>query len=89
LAHEAVFVPTPELAEQAGMQQDALGLMREAAEHTSIEAVGKLAARAGVQTLVLVRLRPPPVYDIQITGIVDDDFSGRIVIASDGSELVP
>ena len=40
-------------------------------------------------TLVLVRLRPPPVYDIQITSEVDDDFSGRILIADDGDEIRP
>ena len=42
-----------------------------------------------METLVLVRLRPPPVYDVQITGLVDDDFSGRIVIADDGDEITP
>jgi ribonuclease BN (tRNA processing enzyme) len=51
--------------------------------------VGGLARRAGVETLVLVRLRPPPVYDIQLTSLIDDEFPGRIVIADDGDEITP
>jgi ribonuclease Z len=89
LVHEAGFVPTPELAEQIGLTTEPGRLLREAALHTSIDDVGGLATRAGVKTLVLVRLRPPPVYDIQITGLVDDHFSGRILIADDGDEITP
>ncbi len=89
LIHEAAFVPTPELAEEIGLAVEPERLRREAALHTSIDDVGGLATRAGVETLVLVRLRPPPVYDVQITGLVDDDFSGRIVIADDGDEITP
>ncbi len=89
LVHEAVFVPTPELAEEIGLAVEPERLRREAALHTSIDDVGGLATRASVETLVLVRLRPPPVYDVQITGVVDDHFSGRIVIADDGDEITP
>ena len=89
LVHEAAFVPAPDLAEEIGLDMDAERLRREGALHTSIEAVGELASRAGVETLVLVRLRPPPVYDLQITGLVDDRFGGRIVIADDGDEIRP
>ncbi len=89
LVHEAAFVPTPELAEEIGLTVEPERLRREAALHTSIDDVGELAARAGVKTLVLVRLRPPPVYDLQITGLVDDHFAGRIVIADDGDEITP
>jgi ribonuclease BN (tRNA processing enzyme) len=64
-------------------------LLRAAREHTAIDAVGALAQQAGVETLVLVRMRPPPVYDLQITSVVDDDFDGRIVIAEDGDEITP
>jgi ribonuclease Z len=89
LTHEAVYVPTPELAAQMGFEADPERLRREAAEHTAIDAVGGLARAAGVETLVLVRLRPPPVYDLQITSVVDDEFGGRIAIASDGDEFTP
>ena len=83
LMHEAIYVPTPEVAETMGFDADPAQLLREAAEHTAIDAVGALARAAGVDTLVLVRLRPPPIYDLQITGVVNDEFNGRIVIASE------
>lgn len=89
LVQEAAFVPTPELAAQIGLDVDPERLRRESALHTSIEAAGELAQRAGVETLVLVRLRPPPVYDLQITSLVDDRFAGRIVVADDGDEITP
>ncbi|MFP8880978.1 MAG: hypothetical protein VCE43_16785 [Myxococcota bacterium] len=89
LVHEAVFVPTPQIAEEMGMEADPGLLLREASEHTAIADVGGLAQRAGVKTLVLVRMRPPPIYDVQITSIVDDEFDGRIIIAVDGTEVRP
>ncbi len=89
LMHEAIYVPTPEVAETMGFDADPEQLLREAAEHTAIDAVGALARAAGVDTLVLVRLRPPPIYDLQITSVVNDEFDGRIVIASDGDEIRP
>jgi ribonuclease BN (tRNA processing enzyme) len=89
LVHEAVFVPTPELAARIQLDVDPERLRREAALHTSIDQVGSLAQRAGTETLVLVRLRPPPVYDFQITSIVNDRFRGRIAVAEDGDEFTP
>ena len=89
LVHEAAFVPTPELAQEMQIDEDPERLRREAALHTGIDAVGDLARRAGARTLVLVRLRPPPVFDLQITSQVDDRYDGRIVVASDGDELTP
>jgi ribonuclease Z len=89
LVHEAVFVLTPEVAAQLEMPIEPERLRREAAFHTGIDEVGGLARRAGVETLVLVRLRPPPVYDIQLTSLIDDEFPGRIVIADDGDEITP
>jgi len=72
-----------------GIDEDPELLRRDAALHTSIESVGDIARRADADTLVLVRLRPPPVFDIQITTHVDDRYDGRIVIASDGDEITP
>jgi ribonuclease BN (tRNA processing enzyme) len=89
LVHEAAFVPTPEIAGELGIEAEADRLAREARLHTALADVGALAARAGVESLVLVRLRPPPVYDLQITTLVDDQFSGRIVVAEDGEEITP
>jgi ribonuclease Z len=89
LVHEAAFVPDAELAAKIGLDVDPERLTGEAGLHTALESVGELASRAGVETLVLVRLRPPPVYDLQITSLVDDSFAGRIVIPDDGDEITP
>lgn len=89
LVHEAAFAPGPEVARELGIEAQGDRIQREAALHTSLEAVGGLAARAGVGTLVLVRLRPPPVFDLQITSLVDDRYDGRILIANDGDEITP
>jgi ribonuclease BN (tRNA processing enzyme) len=89
LVQEAVFVPTPELAQEVGIEMDPERLRREAALHTSLSQVGDLARHAEAKTLVLVRLRPPPVFDFQITSKVDDHYDGRIEIANDGDEIIP
>jgi ribonuclease Z len=89
LVHEAVFVPSEQVAQEAGLAVTPEQLAREARLHTSIDAVGALAQRAGVSTLVLVRLRPPPVLAIQLTSQIDARFPGRIVVADDGEEIRP
>lgn len=87
LVHEATSVPPPELAGELGVSAERL--RREAALHTQLEAVGTLAARAGVDALALVRMRPPPVYAIQVTGVVGERFAGRVLVPEDGDELSP
>lgn len=87
--HEAVMLPPPEQAKELGIDADPETLRRQWALHTDVTQVGALAQRAGVETLVLVRLRPPPVYDLQITSLVDDTYSGRIVLPEDGDEITP
>jgi ribonuclease BN (tRNA processing enzyme) len=87
LVHEAVFIPDPELASQMGLE--VAPLEREATLHTALDAVGALARRAGVETLALVRLRPPPVYDVQVTSVVEETFDGQVIIANDADELIP
>jgi ribonuclease BN (tRNA processing enzyme) len=89
LVHEAAFIPDPETAAKLGVDEEPDRLRREIALHTRLEEVGGLAQRAGVGTLVLVRLRPPPVYDVQITSEVNDSFDGAIVIPDDGDEITP
>jgi len=89
LVHEAVFIPTPEVAAALELQVAPETLRRDAALHTGLDRVGALARAASVSTLVLVRLFPPPVFDLQITSVVDDEFDGRIVIADDGDEITP
>ena len=66
---------------------DRARLERESALHLHTDAVGALAQRAGVRTLVLVRLRPPPLFDFQYERLVGRTFDGRVVIAEDGQEI--
>jgi ribonuclease BN (tRNA processing enzyme) len=87
LIHEATVVPPPELGEELGVAPERL--RREAELHAQMEEVGALAQRAGVTTLALVRMRPPPTYDFQVTQAIGDAFAGRIVVADDGDELRP
>jgi ribonuclease Z len=89
LVTEAVSLPSPEAAEQSGLGLAPDAIARLERLHTTIDQVGGLAARAGVRTLVLVRLRPPPVFAIQLTSLVDDHFPGRIVVPDDGDEIRP
>jgi len=89
LVHEAVYVPPPEDVEIAGVVADPERLRREGNLHTSLLDIGELARRAGVESLVLIRMRPPPFYDIQVTSHVDDTFPGEIWVPEDGDELTP
>jgi ribonuclease Z len=89
LVHDGAMVPTPEQAQAAGLEEDPEQLRREAAIHTSLAQAAGIARRAGAETLVLVRLRPPPVYDLQITTLIGDGFDGRIAVADDGDEFTP
>jgi ribonuclease BN (tRNA processing enzyme) len=88
LVHGAVFLGSLEAAIEAGVE-DAERLRREAALELSLAQVARVAERAGVSTLVLVRLRPPPLFDFQFERIVGESFSGRVVIADDGDEFTP
>jgi ribonuclease Z len=89
LVHEAVYVPTPQDIADAGVIADPERLRLEAALHTSLLDVGELASRARVKTLVLVRMRPPPFFDLQLKGLLDDHFGGTVVFPEDGEELTP
>lgn len=84
----AVYGASLEAAADAGAERFDV-LQREAAQHFRLEDVGALAARAGVRTLVLVRLRPPPVFDFQYTRVVGETFRGRVVVARDGETITP
>jgi ribonuclease Z len=84
----AVYGASLEAAAEAGIDRLEI-LESEAAHHFRLEDVGGLAARAGVRTLVLVRLRPPPVFDFQYKGVVGERYGGRVVVARDGDEITP
>ena len=50
---------------------------------------GDIATEAQVERLVLVRLRPPPFFNLQVERIVATDFSGHIVVPDDGDLVFP
>lgn len=90
LVHEAAYLPTPAELEGTGAEvPNPERLELEAKLHTSIEVVGDLASEAQVDRLVLVRLRPPPFFNLQVESIVASDFSGTIVIPDDGDVVFP
>lgn len=90
LVHEAAYLPTVEELEGTGAEvPDPERIEREARIHTSIEQVGVLATDAQVERLVLVRLRPPPFFDLQVRSIVGADFAGRILVPDDGDVVHP
>lgn len=88
LVHGALHYASVEMAIEAGADQPER-LRREAALYTRTDEVGSLAARAGVRTLVLTRLRPPPLYARQFRSLVGETFDGSVVIAEDGETLTP
>jgi len=86
LVHDAFWSESLEQAIEAGAD-DPDRLRHETAWLIPLEDVGAIAARAGVGTLVLTRLRPPPLYDFMFGRIVGEDFDGRLVVADDGEEI--
>ncbi len=89
LLHDANPVPTAEEAQAANLTVAPERLAREAAIYTGFEQVGAIARRAQVGALVLIRMRQPPVLDLQVTSRVDDAYDGPIRVAHDGDELTP
>ena len=90
LIHEAAHLPTVEELEGTGAEvPHPERIEREARFHTSILDVGDLARDARVDRLVLVRLRPPPFFDLQVRSLVANDYSGTIVVPEDGDVVFP
>lgn len=90
LVHEAAYLPTVEELEGTGAElPNPERLEREAQMHTSILDVGDIAREAQIDRLVLVRLRPPPFFNLQIRSLVGNDFDGEIVVADDGDVVFP
>lgn len=89
LVHEAVYGASLAASlEEVDVERADL-LRKEAELHPKLETIGALAQEMGVATLVLTRLRPPPVYDFQYRNIVGENFDGRVVIPEDGDEITP
>jgi ribonuclease BN (tRNA processing enzyme) len=71
---------TPE--EQAGM------IRHHIEEHLLPEEIGKMAAGAGVKTVVLTHLQPSPNNDYgRYVELVKKSFSGQILVAKDLMEF--
>jgi len=90
LVHEAAYLPTPEELRGTGAEiphPERLAL--EAKLHTSILDVGDLAREAQADRLVLVRLRPPPFFELQVRSLVANDYDGEIIVPKDGEVVYP
>ena len=89
LVHEAMYLPAIEKLIQ---QNPGATRLREhlLAAHTSTEYVGRIAAQAGVKTLVLSHLVPgddPTITDEQWMEGVRKNFKGRIIVGKDLMEI--
>jgi ribonuclease BN (tRNA processing enzyme) len=89
LVHEGVYIPPGDELEEAGVVADPERLDREAAIHTALQDVGDLARQAAASGLILVRLRPPPFFDLQVRSIVAASYDGDIYVPKDGDEILP
>jgi ribonuclease BN (tRNA processing enzyme) len=89
LIHEAMYLPGVEALVKNF--PDAKGLRKHLmASHTSTEDAGRIAARAGVKTLVLSHLVPgddPSITDEQWAEGARKHFKGRIVVGKDLMEI--
>ncbi len=86
LVHGAVFADSVRAAIEAGAE-DAERIEREASLQISLRELAGAARDAGADHLVLVRLRPPPLFDFQFELIVSERYDGRVVVGRDGDEL--
>lgn len=86
---EAVYGASLDRAREAG-SEGLEALLREAGTHPRLEALGGLARRAGVRSVVLTRLRPPPPFAFQYEDVVEDGgFRGPVHVPDDGDRLTP
>ncbi|UGY18776.1 MBL fold metallo-hydrolase [Bradyrhizobium septentrionale] len=89
LVHECLYVPAVDRL--VAKTRNGATLKKHLLDsHTSTEDVGRIAAAAGVKTLVLSHFVPgddPNVTDDDWTRDVKTNFSGRIVVAKDLMEL--
>ena len=89
LIHEVMYLPAIDklIRQNAGATRLREHLL---ASHTSTEDVGRIAARAGVKTLVLTHFVPgndPSVTDEQWAEGVRKHFKGRIIVGKDLMEI--
>ena len=80
------FARSVDMAIEAGAE-NADQLRREAALDLPLEQLAAIATRAGVGTLVVTRLEPPPLFDEQFQTAIREQFRGRAVIAEECDEV--
>jgi ribonuclease BN (tRNA processing enzyme) len=84
LVHEALYLPAAPGAPGSALRKHVLE------SHTPVEEVGRVAAEAGVRTLVLSHFVPsedPPITDDQWLAGARTHFSGHIVVGHDLLEI--
>jgi len=90
LIHEAMYLPALDAIVKAAPDPDHLR-KHLLASHTSTEDVGRIAAQAGVKTLVLSHLVPgvasTVITDEMWTADVRKHFSGKIIVGKDLMEI--
>lgn len=82
------FAQSVEMGIEAGAE-NAEQLRREAALRLPLQRLAETATRAGVGTLLVTRLEPPPLFDEQYRTAVREQFAGRTVIAHECDEIAP
>jgi ribonuclease Z len=82
------FAQSVEMGIEAGAE-NAEQLRREAALQLPLQRLAESATRAGVGTLMVTRLQPPPLFDEQYRTAVREQFVGRTVIAHECDEIAP
>lgn len=82
------FARSVEMAIEAGAE-NADQLRREAKLQIPLEALADAATRAGVGTLVVTRLTPPPLFDEQFKTPIREAFRGDVRIAHECDEIAP
>ena len=89
LAVGGIYDASLALAAEAGIEGIDV-LRREAAQHLRLEDLGELATRAGVRSVLLTRLRPPPVFEFQYENLVGETYRlGPVFVAEDGEAFTP
>ncbi len=89
LVLEGIYGESLNQAKQAGID-NLDGILREAAGHLLVEDAGRIGRKAEVYSIVLTRLRPPPVFDFQFENLVGETYrGGPVIVAEDGEAITP
>ena len=91
LAVEGVYGASLDMAAESDLEFEGLDVLRrEAAGHLRLEDVGAVATAAEAHSVLLTRLRPPPVFEFQYENLVAETFRrGPVFVAEDGEAVTP